>query len=187
MEGDVGWFRRNHLVPVAEVNSIAELNALVDEWDLGDERCRIGSRAHTVGEHFATEQPLLQRLPDDAFETGRWFTPRVDRYAQITVRMNTYSVPAKFVGRQLRVLLHASELAVYDGWAEVARHERLMTKGAPASISITTSRFCSTSPEPFPERPRWNKRAPPAGSRSSMTRGGPRRAKPTVTPKAHGR
>ena len=55
---------------------------------------------------------------------------RVDRYAQITVRMNTYSVPAKFLGRQLRVLLHASELAVYDGRAEVARHERLMTKGA---------------------------------------------------------
>ncbi len=129
VEGDVGWFRRNHLVPVAEVNSIAELNALVDEWDLGDERRRIGSRAHTVGEHFATEQPLLQPVPDDAFETGRWFTPRVDRYAQITVRMNAYSVPAKFVGRQLRVLLHASELAVYDGRAEVARHERLMTKG----------------------------------------------------------
>jgi transposase len=130
VEGDIGWFRRNHLVPIAEVNSIAELNTMVDAWDLADENRRIGSRAHTVGEHFAAEQLLLAPLPEDSIETGRWFTPRVDRYAQITVRMNTYSVPAKFVGRQLRVLLHASELVVYDGRTEVARHERLMTKGA---------------------------------------------------------
>lgn len=39
-------------------------------------------------------------------------------------------MPARFVGRQVRVLLHASELVVYDGRTEVARHERLMTKGA---------------------------------------------------------
>lgn len=130
VEGDVGWFRRNHLVPIPEADSIAELNAMVNAWDVQDEQRRSGTRAHTVGEHFATERPLLQPLPEGAFETGRWFSPRVDRYAQITVRMNAYSVPAKFVGRQLRVLLHASELVVYDGRTEVARHERLMTKGA---------------------------------------------------------
>lgn len=129
VEGQIGWFRRNHLVPIAEVDSIAELNAMVDAWDLADEQRRIGTRAHTVGEHFAVERPLLQPLPEDAFETGSRFSPKVDRYAQITVRTNAYSVPARFVGRQLRVLLHASELVVYDGRTEVARHERLMTKG----------------------------------------------------------
>lgn len=34
------------------------------------------------------------------------------------------------VGRQVRVLLHASDLVVFDGKTEIARHERLMTKGA---------------------------------------------------------
>ena len=130
VEGQIGWFRRNHLVPVPEVDSIAELNAMVDAWDTEDEQRRIGARARTIGEHLATEQPLLKVLPIDEFETGRWFTPRVDRYAQVTVRMNKYSVPARLVGRQVRVLLHASDLAVYDGTTEVARHERLMTKGA---------------------------------------------------------
>jgi hypothetical protein len=43
--------------------------------------------------------------------------------------MNKYSVPARMVGRQVRVLLHASELVVFDGRTEIARHERLMTKG----------------------------------------------------------
>jgi transposase len=130
VEGQIGWFRRNHLVPIPEVDSLAELNAMVDVWDLEDEARRIGARARTVGEHFATEQPLLAPLPLDEFETGRWFTPRVDRYAQVTVRMNKYSVPARMVGRQVRVLLRASELVIYDGTTVIARHERPMTKGA---------------------------------------------------------
>lgn len=130
VEGQIGWFRRNHLVPVPEVDSLAELNTMVNEWDLADDTRRIGSRARTVGEHFVTEQSLLAAPPVEAFETGRWFTPRVDRYAQVTVRMNKYSVPAGMVGRQARVLLNASDLIIYDGRTAIARHERLMTKGA---------------------------------------------------------
>ena len=129
VEGQIGWYRRNHLVPVPEVDSIAELNAMVDAWDVEDEDRRIGSRPHTVGEYFAIEQPHLAALPEDHFESGRWFNPRVDRYAQVTVRMNKYSVPAHLIGRQVRVRAHASELVMYDNRTEVARHERLMGKG----------------------------------------------------------
>jgi transposase len=53
VEGQIGWFRRNHLVPVPEVESFELLNAMVDAWDVADEARRIGSRAHTVGELFA--------------------------------------------------------------------------------------------------------------------------------------
>lgn len=129
VEGDIGWFRRNHLVPIPEAESIEDLNAMVDAWDRWDDARRISSRAHTIGEHFAIEQPMLAPLPIEEIETGRWFTPRVDRFAQVSVRMNKYSVPARYVGRQVRVLLHASELVIYDGQTVVARHERLMTKG----------------------------------------------------------
>lgn len=129
VEGDIGRFRRNHLVPVPEVDSLAELNALAAKWDADDDARRIGSRSHTVAEHFALEAPLLKPLPAEPFETGRWFTPRVDRHGQVSVRTNRYSVPVRLIGRQVRVLLHASELVVYDGRTEVARHERLLTKG----------------------------------------------------------
>ena len=129
VEGEVGRFRRNHLVPLPAVATLAELNAMIDQWDAADDHRRIGDRARTVGEYFAIEQPLLAPLPDEVFETGRLFAPRVDRYGQITVRMNRYSVPVRLVGRQVRVLLHASELVVYDGRVEVARHQRLATRG----------------------------------------------------------
>ena len=125
MEGQIGWFRRNHLVPVPDVPSIQALNAMIDAWDAGDEARRIGGRARTVGEFFAIERPLLRPLPEEPFETGLWLSPRVDRFAQVMVRNNRYSVPVRLIGRRVRVLLHASDLVIYDGRAEVARHERL--------------------------------------------------------------
>ncbi|MEU7764329.1 hypothetical protein AB0B25_04310 [Nocardia sp. NPDC049190] len=101
---------------------------MVDEWDATDDARRIGARARTIGEHFEAEKPLLKRLPQEEFETGLWFTPRVDRYSLVTVRPNRYSVPVRLIGRQLRVLLHASMLVVYEGRTEVARHERIAGK-----------------------------------------------------------
>jgi hypothetical protein len=68
-------------------------------------------------------------LPFEVFEIGHWFTPRGDRFSQITVRTNHYSVPTRLIGRQVRVLLNASDLIVFDGRTKVARHERLSANG----------------------------------------------------------
>lgn len=130
VEGQIGYFRRNHFTPVPEVSSLAELNEMVDQWDLRDGRRRIGSRPRTIDEYFAVEQPLLMPLPEEPFETGRVFTPRVDRYSQITVRTNRYSVPIRLIGKRVRVVLHASHLVVYDQNVEVARYERLIAKAS---------------------------------------------------------
>ncbi|MGE7388192.1 IS21 family transposase [Streptomyces sp. NPDC004126] len=130
VEGQIGWFRRNHLVPVPEVDTLAELNAMIDRWDQEDDARRIRARPRTIGKYFMAEQPLLVPLPEEPFETGRLSTPRVDRYSQICVRMNRYSVPVRLIGRTVRVMLHASELVVYDGREEVARRERLIARGA---------------------------------------------------------
>ncbi|WP_329051734.1 hypothetical protein OG873_20000 [Streptomyces violaceus] len=39
-------------------------------------------------------------LPQKPSETGRLFTPRVDRYSQIAVRTNRYSVPTRLIGKR---------------------------------------------------------------------------------------
>ncbi|MFE8958713.1 Mu transposase domain-containing protein [Streptomyces iakyrus] len=65
----------------------------------------------------------------------------MDRFRQISVRTNRCSVPVRLIGRTVRAMLHASELVVYDGQQEVARHERLIAKGK-ARLVWTTSRSC---------------------------------------------
>ncbi|MFF0769583.1 hypothetical protein ACFYUK_11875 [Nonomuraea wenchangensis] len=79
VEGEVGRFRRNHLVPVPNVATIRELNHLIEQWDVEDDQRKIGARAWTVAEYFALEQPLLQPLPAEPFETARVLHPRADR------------------------------------------------------------------------------------------------------------
>lgn len=46
----------------------------------------------------------------------------------VTVRMVKYSVPARLIGRKVRVSLRASEVVVFDGHALVARHQRIVAK-----------------------------------------------------------
>jgi transposase len=130
VEGEVGRFRRNHLTPVPVVATLAELNARIRAADVADDARRIDNRVHTVGQDFAAEAPSLRPLPRDDFDAGLWLTPRVDRYARVTVRQCHYSVPVSLIGRTVRVSLRASELVICDGRREVARHPRLTRKGA---------------------------------------------------------
>ena len=130
VEGEVGRFRRNHLVPVPEVDSLDVLNARIDLADVADDGRRIDSRIRSVGQDFAVEAPLLEPLPDDGFEAGLLLTPRVDRFGRITVRQCHYSVPIRLIGSQVRVFLRASELVVFDGRVEVCRHARSVNRGS---------------------------------------------------------
>lgn len=126
VEGEGGRFRRNHCVPMPVVDSIDELNALLEAADAR----RVGHRTNRVGQDWALEKTLLRPLPGESFDTALTLTPRVDRYAQITVRCNQYSVPARFIGHRLRVRLSASAVTVYDRTTMVARHQRAVGKGA---------------------------------------------------------
>jgi transposase len=130
VEGEGGRFRRTHLVPAPKIDSLRELNDRLARFDRVDDHRRIAHRVRTVGQDYALEAPLLRPLPTDGFETGIWLAPRVDRYARVTVRQSTYSVPARFIGQHLRVLLRADEVIAFDRRREVARHERSTTKGS---------------------------------------------------------
>ena len=70
VEGEGGRFRRNHLVPVPKVDTLAELNTRLEAADDADDARRIANRVHTVGHDFATEATMLRPLPNEDFEPG---------------------------------------------------------------------------------------------------------------------
>lgn len=125
VEGEVGRFRRNHLVPVPAVASLAELNALILAGCERDLRRRIVGRPVTVGEAWAAERPLLGPLPADPFDAAESAAPRVDAKSLVTVRQNRYSVPVCLAGLRVSVRIGAREIAVSHGGVVVASHQRL--------------------------------------------------------------
>ena len=127
VEGEVGRFRRNHLVPVPSVGSIGQLNQfLVDACELDLAR-RIAGRPATVAEQLALERPMLRQV-GAPFDCSESTVVRVDAKSLVTVRQNKYSVPVALAGLKVSVQIGASEIRVSHRDREVARHERLHGK-----------------------------------------------------------
>lgn len=128
VEGEVGRFRRRHLVPVPEFANIAELNAYMAAADAKDDERRITGRIETVGAAAARELPQLRALPGEVFDPAAVFSCRVDARSRICVRQSYYSVPARFAGRRLQVKLGATTVIAIGEGVVVARHVRSIHK-----------------------------------------------------------
>jgi transposase len=128
VEGEVGRYRRNHLVPVPAVADLAELNALILAGCETDLARRIVGRRETVAQAWAAERPLLRALPTEPFDVTEAAAPRVDAKSLVTVRQNRYSVPVALAGLKVSARIGAREITISHAGREVARHERLHGK-----------------------------------------------------------
>jgi transposase len=130
VEGEIGRFRRNHLVPVPRVAGLAELNELLAAADAVDDERRIAWRKETVGEAAVVEAAVLRALPAERFDTATVLRPVVDTKARISVRQSLYSVPAGLSRRRVEVRLAARSFQVFADGKLVAVHERSLHKGS---------------------------------------------------------
>src|SRR5450631_4011119 len=124
VEGEIGRFRRRHLVPVPKDASLGELNEHITAADLLDDTRVITGRPITIGAAFAAERTALMPAAVEPFDPARLLAARVDKRARISVRQCYYSVPARYVARRLSVRLSARTVEVFDGPKRVATHER---------------------------------------------------------------
>ena len=94
VEGEIGRFRRRHLVPVPAVASLAALNQLIAAGDIVDDGRVITGRPVTVAAAFAAGQSPGP-LPDEPSGPARLLQARVDARARVCVRQTiTPSRPA---------------------------------------------------------------------------------------------
>ena len=128
VEGEVGHFRRNFLVPVPKVR----------DWQHLIEHCRssmrkdlsrnIDGRQETIGEALTRERPQLLHLPDP-FDSKRRLKARVDDKGRAVLLRNRYSVPVSCCGLLVEAELTSLEVVIRHQGLEVARHERLLGSG----------------------------------------------------------
>jgi len=128
VEGEVGYFRRNHLVPIPQVKDLDELNALLLEGCRADEQRRIANKPCAVGEAMAIERGHLLPLPAEGFDLSEISFPVVDGKGCVKVRTNWYSTPL-VPGTCPRVRLLPAYVEIWQERECVARHERHFGRG----------------------------------------------------------
>jgi transposase len=131
VEGEIGRFRRRHLVPMPRVADLGELNELLAAADHLDDERHIGRRPQTVGQAARAEQACLLPLPDEAFDAVSVLPAvKVDTKGRICVRQSFYSVPVRLARRHVTVRLGAQQLEALADGRVVARHARSLHKGS---------------------------------------------------------
>jgi hypothetical protein len=127
VEGEGGYFRRNHLVPVPQVGSWEELNRLLLEACRNDEQRWIGERAQTVGVGMNLEREHLRALAEEGFDLAAIHFPQVNASGCVKVLTNFYSVPLP-VGVEAQAKVLSSYVEIWHQGQCVARHERCFNR-----------------------------------------------------------
>src|SRR5881227_2471472 len=123
VEGEAGYFRRNHWVPVPEAVDLAELNRrLVDDCRRDEQRC-IAGRDQSVGTALLVERQHLLPLAAEGMDLARTSFPTVNSMGCVKVLTNAYSVPLK-VGVEVHAKTYASTVEVWKDGHCVALHGR---------------------------------------------------------------
>lgn len=123
VEGELGYFRRNYLVPVPECRDLSELNAKLRDRCRDYEHRRIVGKPLEVGAAMALEREHLLARPEEGFDLAEVSFPVVDGKGCVKVRTNWYSTPLR-PGRQVRVRLLPSYVEIWEERSCLARHER---------------------------------------------------------------
>ena len=124
VEGLVGWARRNLLVPVPRVSSLAELNSTLLERCDKYEHHRIQGKPDTVGNMFRLEKESLNPLPRYIFETAKCTSVRVNAFSTVRFRTNDYSVPVAYVGRIVGLKAYPEKIEIFYDGEKISEHER---------------------------------------------------------------
>ena len=124
VEGLVGVARRNYMVPIPEADSLEELNEKILRQCVAYGNHKMAGRDRTVNELYEEEKAHLLTLPEAVSAMCRYRAGRADKYATVIIDKNRYSVPSRYAGFRVKVLLHADRVEIFIGSKKLATHER---------------------------------------------------------------
>ena len=93
IEGEAGYFRRNHWVPAPEAAGIADMNRQLLNACQQDEHRLIAGREQTVGAGMVIEREHLLSLAAEGADLAQTSFLTVNGLGCVKVLTNTYSVP----------------------------------------------------------------------------------------------
>jgi hypothetical protein len=127
VEGEVGYFRRNHWVPVPVASDLAALNRKLLEDCRADESRIMSGQTERVGVRLLAEREHLLPLASEAFDLAEVSFPRVDQTGCAKVRTNSYSVPLK-AGSIVEARVTSTTVEFRHDGKPIASHERCYSR-----------------------------------------------------------
>ena len=128
IEGEGGYFRRNHLVPVPRAADLDALNRMLLTACRGDQTRILDGRSETVGAAMAIERGHLLACAAEGFDLAEVVFPLVDKHGCVAVKTNLYSTPAR-TGSRVEARIHPSHVEIWRAGQRIARHERSCSTG----------------------------------------------------------
>jgi len=129
VEGEVGRYRRNWLVPVPEASNLAELNERLLAGCVASRSRTISGRSMTVGEESQMERAHLLPLAEERFPIDEILYPLiVDNKGRVKVKTNWYSAPL-WPGLRVTARVWPSLIEIVHDGECVARHQRNYGRG----------------------------------------------------------
>ena len=124
VENDVGYIRRNFLVPIPEVASYEELNQHLRQACLQDTHRRMRGQSQSIAELWESEKPQLLPLPGNDYRACRSQPVKVNPYSQVVFETNRYSVPVEYARRQLVLRAYSFQIEILAQDQVIATHPR---------------------------------------------------------------
>ena len=130
VENLVGYSRRNFLVPVPRVSSIDELNQkLWNECLKYRETHKVQNRNNSVNIMYQEELRCLNAIPMFRFDTSKTVVASVDDYSTVRYEKNYYSVPVKYLRKEVTVKGYGNYLSILYQNTEIANYIRCYFSG----------------------------------------------------------
>jgi transposase len=124
VEGLVGYARRNFLVPVPQIESLAALNAQLEVRCRERQGARLRGQEESIGERLVRDRAAMLPLPGAPYEACERRSARVSSLSLVRYHGNDYSVPVAYGHREVLVRGTVEEVVIACGAAVIARHRR---------------------------------------------------------------
>lgn len=129
VEGELGWFRRNCLVPMPESATLAALNEQLRAACVANRSRTIRGKSMTVGQASHHERTFLLPLAKEGFPLEEVLYPLVvDGKGRVKVKTNWYSAPLP-PGLRVTAVVWPSEIEIRHDNRSAARHPRCYGRG----------------------------------------------------------
>jgi transposase len=127
VEGEAGYFRRNHWVPVPHARELEQLNKDLLTACREDQNRQIAGKPMRVGAAMIAEGGYLLPFTEPRFDLAEVSFPLVDGLGCVRVRTNAYSVPLR-AGTQVQAKVYSTYVEIWHEGRSVARHERCYSR-----------------------------------------------------------